>query len=187
MLRFTPNLKELTYSNGNLDKRGLQEIKDLEKLVLLNVVIEDIKQFGLLLFRSKNTMKTLHFYSSSCCILISEASTVRYIYNKLILLKSLKELKISGGNALCKHRNSEIPTKLENLTIIIPSHSYVYSLFTTLKRMKIEKLTLELKQCLHNISPMPPLIRFLRDKYLKQIKEQHKDLTIKYTPTIASN
>lgn len=164
ILRVAPNVKELTYTNGNLDKYGLKTIKNLEKLILNNVNIESMNEFTKLLQRSKDTLKILHFDYSTCCILMSNINTIKHLYDNLLTLRELKELTIPAGNSLCRHHNLESPPKLEKLKIHMSQNSYLYTLFVILKRIIVTEMTIEFRQCIHTIAPVPELIEKNKEK-----------------------
>lgn len=180
LLSAAENVKELIYSNGNLDSIGLKSIKRLEILKLTNVVIESKNELEELFFRSRNTLKIMHIDSTSCCTTLSEAFILRFIYDRLILLQSLEELKIAGGNELCDHRCLEYPPLLKTLNIYITNHCFIKDMYITLKRVVVEKMTIDLRHCLHNVSEMPKLILHMRDRYINQIREHQPNLIITY-------
>lgn len=180
LLRLAPNLKELTYTNGNLDSYGMKAIKSLEKLILNNVNIESMSEFVKLLQRSKDSLTVLHFDYSSCCILLSRINTIRHLYDGLLTLKALKELTIPGGNSLCRHHNLEAPPRLEKLTVHMAQHVFLYPLLVILKRIIVKELTIEFRQCSHNVAPVPEFIETTRRRYLEQIQSHQTNLEIKF-------
>lgn len=180
LLQAAENVRDLTYSNGNLDSAGLKAIKLLESLKLTNVVIESKKELEELFFRSRDTLKIMHIDSTSCCTTLSEAFVLRFIYDRLILLRNLENLRIAGGNELCEHNNLEYPPFLKNLSVYVSSHCYLEEMYKTLKRIIVEKMTIELRHCLHNVGPMPSYVIQSRDRYLNQIREHQPNLTITY-------
>lgn len=180
LLSVAENVSELIYSNGNLDSTGLKSIKRLEILKLTNVVIESKNDLEELFFRSRNTLKIMHIDSTSCCTTLSEAFILRFIYDRLILLQALEELKIAGGNELCDHKCLEYPPLLKTLNIYVANHCFIKEMYVTLKRVVVEKMIINLRHCLHNVSEMPKCILHMRDKYLNQIREHQPNLNITY-------
>lgn len=187
LLRVAENIKELTYTNGNLDGYGLKSIKTLNILKLDNVNISSISEFMKLLQRSKDSLETLHFDYSSCCIAMSKINTIRHLYNGLLVLKALKDVKLPGGNSLCRHHNLEVPPRLSKLTIYMAKHMYIYPLFVILKRIIVDKMIIEFRECPHNISPVPDFIEDTRRRYLEHIQAHQTNLEIKYIPTYCSS
>lgn len=187
LLRVARNIKELTYTNGNLEGYGLKSIRNLNILKLDNVNIENVSEFLKLMYRSRDSLGVLHFDYSSCCITMSKINTIRHLYDGLLLLNVLKDVKLPGGNSLCRHQNLEISPRLSKLTIFMASHMYIYPLFVILKRIIVDEMIIEFRECPHNVSPIPDFIEDTKRRYLEHIQAHQTNLKIKYISAICSN
>lgn len=175
-----PNLRELTYGNGNLFENSLKHMNKITKLELFNVTIDNDQAFADLLHKSRHTLKFLLFDLTTCCTILSEIATIRVIYDSLYFLDELTDLKIMAGNNLCNHENLEIPRRLKDLTIYCPEHLFINSLFVTLKRIVVNNLTLEFRHCIHHLSPIPKYIKHIKNRYLMDIKIHQENAKIKF-------
>lgn len=187
LLRVARNIKELTYTNGNLDGYGLKSVKNLNKLKLNNVNIGSISEFLKLLHRSRDSLEILHFDYLSCCISMSRINIIRHSYDGLLLLNVLKDVKLPGGNSLCRHHNLEISPRLSKLTIYMAKHMYIYPLFVILKRIIVDEMIIEFRECPHNVSPVPDFIEDTKRRYLEHIQAHQTNLKIKYISAFCSN
>lgn len=90
-----PNLKELTYSFGNLEPDTLEMLQPLRVLMLRNVYVP-FKQLGQYLQKAKDTLEVLQYTTNTnACSASACTIQVLVIIKTLPKLKKLKELTVS--------------------------------------------------------------------------------------------